>query len=343
MSDRKVYRVAIVGLGRMGSTIDDEMPAGTPPYSIAAACAASDRLEVVAGADTDPAKRQAFEERWGVRALYEDYVEMIRQEAPDMVAICTIGPQHAEMTVAAIEAGARMIYAEKAIACSMLEADAVKDAVQRHGVLFNSGVLRRFDNRYAQARRVIAEGKIGVPQAAVHYGRTNLLHGHIHSIDTLSYLLGDPDIESVWGELTSQDEIVDNQIARDPNAIYHIRFAGGAEGVSVATGYWEFEVLGTEGILRTYNNGTGALLRYSGGERKAHFDPVPYEVPEPDSATLNCLEDLIDAAEQGRPTLGHIDIAHRTTEACLAVAESHRMGRRVHLPIENRSLYVMHK
>jgi prephenate dehydrogenase len=26
----KTYRVAIVGLGRMGRTIDNEMPAGTP-------------------------------------------------------------------------------------------------------------------------------------------------------------------------------------------------------------------------------------------------------------------------------------------------------------------------
>ena len=52
MSD-KTYRVAIIGLGRMGSTIDDERPAGFPPVSIAAACAASPRLEVVAGADID--------------------------------------------------------------------------------------------------------------------------------------------------------------------------------------------------------------------------------------------------------------------------------------------------
>ena len=53
MNENKVYRVAIVGLGRMGSTIDKEMPPGTPPVSIAAACQASERLEVVTGADID--------------------------------------------------------------------------------------------------------------------------------------------------------------------------------------------------------------------------------------------------------------------------------------------------
>jgi hypothetical protein len=36
MTDR-TYRVAIVGLGRMGSTIDDEFPDRSPPYSVAGA------------------------------------------------------------------------------------------------------------------------------------------------------------------------------------------------------------------------------------------------------------------------------------------------------------------
>ena len=88
---KSTYRVAIVGLGRMGSTIDDELPAGSPPYSVAAACRASERLEIIAGADTDPEKCTAFQERWGVDALYADYLEMIRQEEPDLVAICTRG------------------------------------------------------------------------------------------------------------------------------------------------------------------------------------------------------------------------------------------------------------
>jgi hypothetical protein len=64
----KQYRVAIVGLGRMASTIDDEVagyPAVHLPYSIAAACAASEHLQAVTGADTDPAKQAAFRERWG--------------------------------------------------------------------------------------------------------------------------------------------------------------------------------------------------------------------------------------------------------------------------------------
>ena len=86
------YRVAIVGLGRMASTIDQEVidyPAITLPYSIAAACQGIESLELAAGADVLTEKREAFGKRWGVTALYEDYLEMIAQVKPDRVACLT--------------------------------------------------------------------------------------------------------------------------------------------------------------------------------------------------------------------------------------------------------------
>ena len=68
--------------------LDDEGHTGEP-YSIAAACRASRRLEVVAGADLRAERREAFGERWSVPALYADYRQMVAQEAPDLVAVCS--------------------------------------------------------------------------------------------------------------------------------------------------------------------------------------------------------------------------------------------------------------
>lgn len=342
MLDR-VYRVAIVGLGRMGSTIDDELPPGTPPMAVAAACRLSPFLAVVAGADIDPAKRAAFQARWGVDALYEDYLEMIRQEEPDLVAICTRGPLHAEMTVGAAEAGAKMIFCEKAMACSMEEADAALAAVSSRGIPFNTGVLRRFNRVYHQARDLIADGAIGEPRTAVHYAGTNLLHGHIHSLDTLSFLLGDPGIVSVWGELLPRELSLDqNRLDSDPNAVYRVEFANGVEATTVPAGTWEFEVLGSRGSVRVLNNGERVLLRQAGDARGRTLREVPVPPVSPHSATQFCLEDLVDAYETGRPSLGNVQLTHHLTEACLAVAESHRQGSRVTLPLANRSLYIHH-
>ena len=82
-----MHKVAIIGLGRMGSTIDDEGHYAVP-YSVAAATKASQVLELVAGADLLSEKREEFQQRWGT-AVYEDYREMIDEEKPDLVAICT--------------------------------------------------------------------------------------------------------------------------------------------------------------------------------------------------------------------------------------------------------------
>src|SRR4051794_16641785 len=111
----KTYRLAIIGLGRMGSTIDAEVegyPAITLPYSIAAAARAIPNLKIVAGCDIIRAKNEAFAKKWGVASTYLDHRKMLADEKPDMVAICTPGRFHASMTVACAKAGVRMIYCE---------------------------------------------------------------------------------------------------------------------------------------------------------------------------------------------------------------------------------------
>jgi predicted dehydrogenase len=345
----KVYRVAIIGLGRMGSTIDEEVidyPAVALPYSIAACCAHSNRLELVAGADLLAEKRDAFGAKWGTKALYDDFVKMIEQEKPDLVAVCTKGENHAELGAAVAELGVPMLYLEKAMGCSMAEADLVREACLKNETVFNTGVLRRFDVRYRVVREAIDRGDVGEPIAAVHYAATNLLHGHIHSIDTLSYLLGDPAITRVQGELRS-GEIVNNRIDKDPNAIYRLAFEKGVEAWTVPAGHWEFEVLGTEGTIRSFNNGVSQSLRRLGapvGEKKRRMlESVVLPDVTPKSAVLDCLEDLLDAYENDRPTLGHVGVTHHITEACLAVAQSHRDGGVwVDVPGVDRELYVYH-
>jgi predicted dehydrogenase len=341
--EKSVYRVAVIGLGRMGSTIDDEIAPGSPPYSVSAAVKASDRLEVVAGADVDPAKREAYQARWGVNALYDDYRTMIRQEQPDLVAICTKGVLHAEMAVGVAEENVPMIFCEKAIACSMVEADAVLEAVGSRNIPFNTGVLRRFNRTYHKARELISSGEIGEIKAAVHYAPTNLLHGHIHSLDTLSFLLGDPKVTSVTGELFPRDlKFENNRLEKDPNGIFQATFENGVEATSVPAGPWEFEVLGTLGSVRVLNNGGGIRMRQGTPEKRFSFADVAVETPPAHSTTQFCLEDLVGAYEEERPTLGNVQICHHLTEVCLAIGESHRQGRRITLPLENRDLYIFH-
>ena len=351
-------RVGVIGLGRMWSTIDDEGHSHLP-YSIAASARASSRLELAAGCDLLAERRKDFTDRWGVAAVYQDFRAMVEQEQPDLVAVCTTatglqkpsrespdpsfrGDSHADLAVALADMAVPMLYVEKAMACSMARADEIRDAVKRNGTVFNTGVLRRFDNRYDIVRDAVLGGRIGEPRVVVHYAASSLLHGHIHSIDTLSWLLGDPAITHVRGEFEPPDYLIeDGHVPFDPAATCQLRFDGGAQAWSVPAGPWEFEVLGSEGVVRSLGNGAGASLRIAANGRNW----VEAELPavEPRSTVVSCLEDLLDAHEEGRPTRGHIDIAHHITEACLAVAESHRRGGGwVELPGVDRDLYVFH-
>ena len=71
------------------------------------------------------------------------------------------------------------------------------------------------------------------------------------------------------------------------------------------------------------------------------FRDAPYPPYKARSATVVCLEDIVKAVEENRPTLGDVEITHRATELCLAVAESHRQGGvRVKLPLENHVWHV---
>jgi predicted dehydrogenase len=358
----KTYRVGIIGLGRMGSTIDDEGHMKVA-YSVAAACKASERLEVAAGCDLQAERRVAFTERWGVEAVYEDYMGMVRQEGLDMVAVCTTasgllkpankapdagfrGDSHAELSVALSDAGVPMLYVEKAMASSVQAADEVLAACKRNDTVFNTGVLRRFDNRYLAQRDAVVNGDIGTPKAAVHYAASSLMHGHIHSIDTLSFLLGDPKITAVRGDLQPRHtQIKGNHISADPLATFELAFENGVQGLTVPAGGWEFEVLGDKGTVRSLNNGVSTVLRAEGETRgrRTLWEDVPVQQVEPQSTVVSCLEDLVEAHETGRPTLGNIDVAHHITEACIAVAESHRRGGAwVELPLAERDLYIFH-
>lgn len=354
------YKLAIIGLGRMGSTIDEEVvgyPAVPRPFSVAASCgnvsdgleplfSGSSRFDLVAGADLITEKRTAFSNRWGVAAVYGDFTRMIEEQAPDAVAICTKGENHAKLATAVANAGVKMIYLEKAIACSMAEADQVRDACVANGTLMNTGVMRRFNNRYAVVRDAIAAGRIGEPKAAVHYAESSLMHGHIHSMDTLSYLLGDPAITKVKGELDlEKGGFEDKRLTYDPRGTYQMTFETDVDAWTVPAGQWEFEVLGTEGTIRSTNNGTGADLRVSRGEavKRPQWEAVPFEVPEGKSATVSCLEDLADALEEGRAPIGNVEVTHHITEACLAAAQSHIEGNRwVDVPGVDRDVYVWH-
>ena len=91
----KQYRACLIGCGRMGATIDDEM-AGRPerflwiPYSHAAAAVACDRTDLVAVSDVIAEKAETARQRYGAQHAYTDYREMIEKVQPTSCALLPV-------------------------------------------------------------------------------------------------------------------------------------------------------------------------------------------------------------------------------------------------------------
>jgi len=257
------------------------------------------------------------------------------------------GDSHAELSVALANAGVPMLYVEKAVASSMAGMDAVHGAVKKNNTVFNSGVLRRFDNRYDVVRDAVLRGDVGEPKAVVHYAQSSLMHGHIHSIDTVSWLIGDPAIKAVRGEIIPRDYVIENNhIPYDPVATYQLAFENDVQAWSVPAAGWEFEIIGSEGIIRSQNNGASVSYRIDQGGKQGKrnlWEETSIDFVTPKSTVVSCLEDLVESYEAGNPSRGHIDVTHHITEACIAVAESHNQGGTwVDLPLNGRDLYIWH-
>jgi predicted dehydrogenase len=84
--------VAIVGLGRIASLLEDDTRR-EKPCTHAGAVAANSDCVLVAGCDIDGDRRRLFAERWNV-PVYADAAVMLREHKPGILVIATHPDSH---------------------------------------------------------------------------------------------------------------------------------------------------------------------------------------------------------------------------------------------------------
>jgi predicted dehydrogenase len=118
-------------------------------------------MRVLAGRDGERARDAA--RRLGWRESTDRWQDLIERDDIDLVDICTPGDSHAEIAIAALDAG-KHVLCEKPLANTTTEAEAMVDAAERAGV---SGARAMVGFSYrrvpavALARQLIAEGRVG--------------------------------------------------------------------------------------------------------------------------------------------------------------------------------------
>lgn len=338
---KDTYRAVLIGCSRMGAFIDHEvveMKHIAHPYSHAAVYTACDRTELVACSDLRPEVMAETGRQYGIPAAkqYPDYREMIDVERPDIVSIATQPEGRAAIAVHAAEHGARAIYAEKAMAASMAEADAIVRACERHGVIFNLGTQRRWHPGFHAMRGVIDSGQLGALRSVIIQAG-NLFNGASHYFDNLLFLNGDRRARWVQMRLLDGDWRLDgDRLTEDPVAHGAIGFENGVLGYAIPPAHEvEFEARCTDGTVRATRQQVYQMRRRERpGDARSPFVDAPFPGWQPISANLRLVQDLVRSLDTGEPPIGGVRAARAGTELIFAAIESHlRGGACVELPL----------
>ena len=115
---RMPHRVALIGCGKIGSELADDVRAdGAGVNTHAGAYRACPRTELIAVCDLNPARAERCERRWNVPAWYTDPIRLLDEQRPTIVSVCTPDQTHADVVRAALlTEGVKAILAEKPLA-----------------------------------------------------------------------------------------------------------------------------------------------------------------------------------------------------------------------------------
>ncbi|MGH2558834.1 MAG: Gfo/Idh/MocA family protein [Thermomicrobiales bacterium] len=341
------YQAALVGCGRIGAFIDNEVidrGSSVLPYSHAAGYEACARTQLVAGADLRPDVLAAFGERYGVthEHLYTDYQDMIRAERPEILSIATQPQDRATVALFAIEHGVRALYCEKPLCSSLAETAAIAAAVERHGVVFNMGTNRRWHPGYAAMRDAVASDEYGTLKLLITSSTCTLFNTASHWFDLLLYLNGDAPASWVQAFLPNGEETFEgNQVVIDPLCQGTIAFGNGVMAHLIASPQPIIhEAICERATVRATRHDTRFEVHRVPGNRSV-AEAYGQEVLsyEPSSATLALIDDLVHALDTGGSTRGGIDVARVNSELIFGFLESHRRhGARVSLPLTESPL-----
>jgi predicted dehydrogenase len=160
----KALNVGMIGYGFMGRTHSNAYRRVTNFFDVPY----HPVLKTICGLEEKEAK--AFADRWGFESYVTDWRKVIDDKSIDIVDICVPNNYHAEIAIAAAQAG-KMIICEKPLARTGAEAEPMVQAVEKAGVANLVSFNYRRVPAVTLAKKLIDEGRLG---RIFHY-RANFL------------------------------------------------------------------------------------------------------------------------------------------------------------------------
>lgn len=344
-------KYALIGCGRI-----------SPNHIVAAK---NNELEIVAICDTDPTcmEDKALKFRLGAGTRrYRDYRELVKEEKPDLVAICTESGKHAEIALFCIENGCNCII-EKPIALSIADADAIIAAAARCQVKVCACHQNRFNKSIQKIREAVEMerfGKLLYGTAHIRWARDYeyysrakwrgtwqqdggaLMNQCIHNIDLLRWMMGD-EIDCVVG---MTDRLKHDYIQAEDLGIALIHFKNGAYGIIEGTTNVyprnleeTLYLFGEKGTIKAGGTSVNVIEEWNFSDMlddpeqvKRQFHENPPNVYGYGHTPL--YADVMEAIQEDRAPYVDAEAGKRALELVLAIYKSAAEGSIIHLPLD---------
>ncbi|MDA7672246.1 Gfo/Idh/MocA family oxidoreductase [Verrucomicrobia bacterium] len=283
MSDKKPLNIGLVGYGFMGRTHSNGYKRVNDFFGDV-----QHRPVLKAICGRTEAKAQEFADQWGYESVETDWKALIARDDIDAIDICTPNDTHAEIAIAAAEAG-KMILCEKPLARTAAESLPMVDAVEKAGVANTVWYNYRRVPAVTLAKQIIDSGKLGkifhyranflqdwtinadLPQGGAALWRLDAqaagsgVTGDLlaHCIDTAVWLNGGiKDVsamtETFIKERVHQDTGEKMPVTIDDACVFHCHFNNGSLGLFESTRY----ARGHKALYTLEINGENASIRW---------------------------------------------------------------------------------
>lgn len=215
----------------------------------------SNQVTIEAISDVNEATAKSISETYNISKAYTNYREMFNEV--DAVTICTPNKFHAEISIAALEAGLHVLC-EKPMAMTPEECQAMIDATHKSGKVLSIAYHYRFLKDSQAAKRTILGNEIGAPFVARAralrrrkvpgwgvftnkelQGGGSLIDYGCHFLDLALWLLGNPEPVEVTGTAYNHLGKMPGQVNQwgsfdhetfdvDDHVTAYVKFANGA-------------------------------------------------------------------------------------------------------------------
>jgi predicted dehydrogenase len=337
-------RIGIIGAGKIVRVRHLPEALSNPHAEVAAIC------------DVVDARTKDIAQKYGCEP-YTDYRQMIQDPGIDAVIVAATNTTHAEMTIAALNAG-KHVLCEKPMATSLEDAQNMLDAAKTSGKQLMIAHNQRLEPAHIKAKEIVQSGELGrIFSFTSIFGHPGCefwaIEGEntwffkseiaglgvlgdlaVHKLDLMRYLLCDDFTEATATISTLDKTYPDGRLIDvEDNATCILRTARGAVGTVITSWSYQIEenrtsIYGEKGVLEIYADPDFPLM-----VQKDHETGTYYRLGKKSTNLEQVKSGIIDAFVDALITGDQVPIpgieGYKALEALMACYQAAKTGKRV--------------